>query len=118
LPVDVGELLTAYLQQARPVGLAHRQVFLAVDAPHRPLGTDAVSSVVARAAARGGVLGSHAAHQLRHTAACQVLATGGGLVEAGQLLRHASVATTAVYARCDVAALAVLVRPWPTVVSA
>lgn len=118
LPVDVGELLVAYLQRARPVGVDHRQVFLAVDAPHHRLGTAAVSSVVVRAAARGGVPAPCAAHQLRHTAACQVLAGGGGLIEAGQLLRHATAAATAVYARCDLAALTVLTRPWPVPVVA
>jgi integrase/recombinase XerD len=118
LPVDVGELLVAYLQRARPVGMDHRQVFLAVDAPHHRLGTAAVSSVVVRAAARGGVPAGCAAHQLRHTAACQVLAGGGGLIEAGQLLRHATAAATAVYARCDLAALTVLTRPWPVQVVA
>lgn len=118
LPVDVGELLVAYLQRARPGGVDHRQVFLAVDAPHHRLGTAAVSSVVVRAAARGGVPAPCAAHQLRHTAACQVLAGGGGLIEAGQLLRHATAAATAVYARCDLAALNMLIRPWPVQVVA
>jgi site-specific recombinase XerD len=118
LPVDVGELLVAYLQRARPVGVDPRQVFLAVDAPHHRLSTAAVSSVVVRAAARGGVPAPCAAHQLRHTAACQVLAGGGGLIEAGQLLRHATAAATAVYARCDLAALTVLTRPWPVQVVA
>jgi integrase len=56
---------------------------------------------------------SAAAHRLRHTAACRVLAGGGGLVEAGQLLRHKSAATTAIYAKSDIAALSVLARPWP-----
>ena len=106
------------LQRARPVGVDHRQVFLAVDAPHHRLGRAAVSSVVVRAAARGGVPAPCAAHQLRHTAACQVLAGGGGLIEAGQLLRHATAAATAVYARCDLAALTVLIRPWPVQVVA
>lgn len=113
LPVDVGELLVAYLQRARPVGVDHRQVFLAIDAPHHRLGTAAVSSVATRAAVRGNVPPPCAAHRLRHTAACQVLARGGGLVEAGQLLRHATAAATAVYARCDLTALSVLARPWP-----
>jgi integrase/recombinase XerD len=113
LPVDVGELLVAYLQRARPVAADHRQVFLAIDAPHHRLGAAAVSSVVRRAAARGNVPAPCAAHRLRHTAATQVLARGGGLVEAGQLLRHATAAATAVYARCDLAALSVLVRAWP-----
>jgi len=114
LPVDVGELVVGYLQGARPAGSPHRQVFLMVDAPHHRLTAGAVSSVAARAAARGGVPGPCAAHRLRHTAACRVLAGGGGLVEAGQLLRHATAAATAVYARCDLTALAVVARPWPT----
>jgi site-specific recombinase XerD len=113
LPVDVGELVATYLQRGRPVGRAHRQVFLALDAPHRPLGAGAVSSVAARALARAAISGPGAAHRLRHTAACRVLAGGGGLVEAGQLLRHSSAAATAVYAKSDIAALAVLARPWP-----
>jgi integrase/recombinase XerD len=117
LPVDVGEMLVAYLRQARPVGVHHREVFLAVDAPHHRLGAAAVSSVATRAAARGGVPAPCAAHRLRHTAACQVLACGGGLVEAGQLLRHATAAATAVYARCDLTALRVLARPWPLAVT-
>ncbi|HZN75261.1 MAG TPA: tyrosine-type recombinase/integrase [Micromonosporaceae bacterium] len=113
LPADVGASLAAYLKEGRPAGGKHRQVFLAVDAPHRPVGSAAVSSMVARAAAGAGIPGPVHAHRLRHTAACQVLAGGGGLVEAGQLLRHASVAATAVYAKADVTALTVLARPWP-----
>lgn len=112
LPVDVGELLVAYLRDGRPDSV-HRQVFLGVDAPHQILGATAVSCVAARALARADITGPGAAHRLRHTAACGVLAAGGGLVEAGQLLRHSSPQATAVYARADVTALAVLARPWP-----
>ena len=112
LPVDVGELLVTYLRDGRPDSV-HRQVFLGVDAPHRVLRATAVSCVAARALARAGITGRGAAHRLRHTAACGVLAGGGGLVEAGQLLRHSSPQATAVYARADVTALAVLARPWP-----
>jgi site-specific recombinase XerD len=113
LPVDVGEHLAAYLRRGRPAGTAHREVFLALDAPHHRLSGSAVSSVASRALARAGVDGPGAAHRLRHTAACRVLAGGGGLVEAGQLLRHASAAATAIYAKSDLAALAVLARSWP-----
>jgi integrase/recombinase XerD len=112
LPVDVGELLVAYLRHGRAVS-THRQVFLGVDAPHQILGAAAVSSVAARALDRAGITGAGAAHRLRHTVACGVLAGGGGLVEAGQLLRHSSPQATAVYAKADVTALAVLARPWP-----
>ena len=112
LPVDVGELVVTYLCEGRP-GSVHRQVFLGLDAPHQILGAAAVSSVVARALDRAGIAGPGAAHRLRHTAACGVLARGGGLVEAGQLLRHSSPQATAVYAKADVTALALLARPWP-----
>jgi integrase/recombinase XerD len=113
LPVDVGEPLAGYLRRGRPAGTAHRQVFLALDAPHGPLTAPAAASVAARALARAGITGPGAAHRLRHTAACGVLAAGGGLAEAGQLLRHTSPQATAVYARSDIAALRSIARPWP-----
>jgi site-specific recombinase XerD len=114
LPVDLGNLLSRYLSRGRPHGSAHREVFLALDAPHGPLSSAAVSSVAARALAAAGIAGGGGAHRLRHTAACGVLAAGGGLIEVGQLLRHASPETSAIYARSDQRALAVLARPWPT----
>lgn len=112
MPCDVGEALVAYLRRARPTGTAHREVFLAVDAPHGPIGSAAVGSVAGRAMRRAGITPG-GAHRLRHTAAMRIVAGGGGLVEAGQLLRHTSVTATAIYARADVAALAELTRPWP-----
>jgi hypothetical protein len=33
--------------------------------------------------------------------------------EAGQLLRHADAASTAIYAKTNITALSVLARPWP-----
>lgn len=113
LPVDVGKLLADYLSRGRPRGPAHREVFLALDAPHGPLSAAAVSSVAGRALAMAGIAGGGGAHRLRHTAACGVLAAGGGLAEIGQLLRHASPETSAIYARSDQRALAALARPWP-----
>jgi integrase/recombinase XerD len=114
LPVDVGKVLAGYLSRGRPRGMAHREVFLALDAPHGPLSSMAVSCVAARALAAAGIAGGGGAHRFRHTAACGVLAAGGGLAEVGQLLRHSSPETSAIYARSDHRALAVLARPWPT----
>jgi site-specific recombinase XerD len=42
-----------------------------------------------------------------------VLAGGGSLAEVAELLRHNDVATAAIYAKVDLVALAVVVRPWP-----
>ena len=76
-------------------------------------GHAAVTSVAGRALRDAGISGDGAAHLLRHTAACGVLAAGGGLAEAGQLLRHAGPQVTAVYARSDITALRSIARPWP-----
>jgi len=51
----------------------------------------------------------------RGTMASQGFAAGGGLAEAGQLLRHAGSQVTAVYAKSDIAALRSIARPWPGV---
>ena len=59
-------------------------------------------------------LGPMHAHRLRHTAATAMLRAGSPLPEVGQVLRHRSMLTTAIYAKVDRDALAALARPWPT----
>jgi integrase/recombinase XerD len=68
--------------------------------------------VVFDAAKRAG-LGKMHAHRLRHTAATTMLHAGSPLAEVGRVLRHRSPLTTAIYAKVDRDALAVLARPWP-----
>jgi len=53
------------------------------------------------------------AREVRHTAATAMLRAGSPLTEVGQVLRHRSSLTTAIYAKVDRDALAVLARPWP-----
>ena len=72
-----------------------------------------MTCVVGRVLIGAGISGNGAAHLLRHTAACGVLAGGGGLAEAGELLRHDGPQVTAVYARSGLAALRSIARPWP-----
>lgn len=112
LPAEVGEALATYLGGERP-GCTDRHVLLAAVAPHKPIGRTGVSCVVTRLARRAGLDGHVGAHRLRHGAASAVLAGGGTLSEAGQLLRHRSIAATAIYAKVDDHALRALVRPWP-----
>jgi hypothetical protein len=47
-----------------------------------------------------------------------MLRAGSPLAEVGQVLRHRSPLTTAIYAKVDRDALAVLARPWPVDTSA
>lgn len=111
LPVDVGEALTAYLTQARP-STRIRQVFLAAKAPMRPIAPGLVSDVTHRACDRAG-LPRIGAHRLRHSLATEMLRRGATIVEVSQVLRHRDLATTAIYAKVDYAALRAVARPWP-----
>jgi len=113
LPVDVGDALADYLRRARPGSAEGRAVFVRVRAPHRALTPAGVSQVVIAAGDRAG-LGHVNAHRLRHTTATELLRSGAPLVEIGQLLRHRSQQTTAIYAKVDRERLRALARPWPS----
>jgi len=110
LPVDVGQALVAYLRDGR-VHAPSRTLFLRVRAPLGGLSSRGVGAIVHSAGKRAGI--PAAAHQLRHSAATEMLRAGGSLSEVGQVLRHADVATTAIYAKVDHSALATLAQPWP-----
>jgi len=109
IPVDVGEALTHWLR-VRPVAL-DRAVFVRTRAPRRRMAPSGISGIVARVSGVAGIEVIHA-HRLRHTAAMGVLAEGGSLVEARELLGHARTATTMAYAKADLASLRELVTPF------
>jgi integrase/recombinase XerD len=111
LPVDVGEAVVQYLRGGDRRGHC-AQLFVRARAPHRALGSDAVQAVVRHAAERAN-LPPMGAHRLRHTAATEMLRAGAPLTEIGQVLRHRSVRTTAIYAKVDRAILRTLAQPWP-----
>jgi integrase len=111
LPWDVGEALAGYLRQARPHS-GVREVFLTSKAPIRAIRPDLVSDVTRRACERAG-LPRVGAHRLRHALATELLRRGASLVEVSQILRHRDLATTAIYAKVDLATLRSLARPWP-----
>ena len=112
LPSDVGEALAGYLGGGRPAGGASRRVFLASRAPGRGLSPAGIMEIVRRACVRAG-LPEAGAHRLRHSAATAMLRAGAPLAEIGQVLRHRSMATTAIYAKVDHGALSQLAMPWP-----
>jgi len=112
LPADVGEAVAGYLRAGRPSTAEGRTVFVRVKAPHRALTRGGVTQVVAAAGRRAG-LASLSAHRLRHTVATELLRAGAPLAEIGQLLRHRSALTTAIYAKVDRDALRTIARAWP-----
>jgi site-specific recombinase XerD len=111
---DVGASIAAYLCNDRPRS-ATRKVFIRHRAPLVGFGNSStVSSLVRRALKHAGVKSVHTgAHVLRHSLATNLLKQGGSLDEIGELLRHQSPNTTAIYAKVDVTALHTLALPWP-----
>lgn len=82
--------------------------------PSQALTGACIRALVGRACATAG-LPRLGAHRLRHTLATELLRAGAPLTEVGQVLRHRSQLSTAVYAKVDHAALRALAQPWPGV---
>lgn len=114
LPLDVGEAIADYLRYARPP-TTNRRVFLRGRAPITSFqGSQAIAYVVRHALARAGIDSPRkGAHQFRHTLASEMLRHGASLAEIGELLRHRSPQTTAIYAKVDLVSLRALALPWP-----
>jgi len=113
LPTDVGEALAAYLRHGRPC-CSCRRVFIRDRAPQKGFaGSQSICSLVQRALNRAGVESPRkGAHLFRHSLATTMIRRGASLDEIGELLRHRSPNTTAIYAKVDLAALRPLALPW------
>ncbi len=115
LPADAGKAIAAYLRHGRP-RCSCRRLFICAYAPIRGFGAAAsVSDIVKGALAKAGVLvrGRKGAHLLRHGLATGMLRKGASLDEIGEVLRHKSRQTTAIYAKVDLESLRKLALPWP-----
>ena len=106
-----GEAIVAWLADGRPP-CDTRCVFTTVNPPGRPLSPGAIGHVVGSACRSAGIA-RIGAHRLRHTLATDMLRAGASLPEVGQVLRHRSARSTAIYAKVDEVALRPLSRPWP-----
>jgi integrase/recombinase XerD len=116
LPQDAGDATLAYLQQRPVINDGH--VFVTALAPIKGLSYQTVGQIVTRAMHRVGIEAPrHGAHLLRHSAATTMLREGMSLSAIGVVLRHASVETTAIYAKVDVQLLRDIAGPWPEVAS-
>ena len=111
LPADVGQAIALYLLRGRPAS-DRRGLFLRARPPFEPIAAGTVASTVRRACRRAGIpeVGSH---RLRHTTACEMVGARVPLERIGQVLRHRSLQSTAIYARVDLDGLRRLARPWP-----
>jgi integrase len=114
LHTEVGEAIAQYLCHDRP-RCECRRVFLRARAPYLALSDTAViSSVVRRALKKAGVDSVRkGSHLFRHSLATDMLRHGASLNEIGELLRHRSPNSTAIYAKVELDTLRPLASCWP-----
>jgi integrase/recombinase XerD len=114
LTAEVGAALAHYLRDGRPHTPA-RQVFVQCRIrPGEPISTSVVGRAVDHALRRAGMDAPvRGANLLRHSLATDLQAGGASLRQIADLLGHASLATTRIYAAVDVAALREVALPWP-----
>jgi site-specific recombinase XerD len=109
LTTEVGEALIDYLKSGRPA-TAHREVFLKVNPPFDPFAADSnlhhiisywrrLAGIKFRTAQKRGL------HSLRHTLATRLLEKGTPFTTIAEILGHASLESTRIYAKADVEAL-------------
>lgn len=105
LVASVGTAILRYLKEARPRS-AHRELFLSVEAPIRPLSPARVSGIVRERLTQLGIdIPRRGAHCLRHANARHLLDAGFVLKEIGDHLGHRSASSTRVYAKVDLTGL-------------
>jgi site-specific recombinase XerD len=114
LLADIGKAVASYLHGGRPP-CNSRSIFVRHVAPIRGFGSSAmISTIVSRALTAAKVTSARkGAHVFRHALASDLLRHGVSLEEIGELLRHRSPNTTAIYAKVDTVALRELAMPWP-----
>lgn len=101
LVTSVGNAIVRYLKEVRPQ-CAHRELFMTLHAPVRPLLPASITPIVhSRLSAIGVSLPRRGAHCLRHACARHLLASGFSLKQIGDQLGHRSASTTMHYAKVD-----------------
>jgi len=97
----VGNALIRYLREVRPQ-CHHREVFLAMKAPVRPLSAESITPIVRwRSAAAHKDAVAISPHKLRHACAQHLLVGGFSLKQIGDQLGHRSATSTAIYTKID-----------------
>lgn len=102
---SVGNAIIQYVQKVRRPS-AHREVFLTLQSPFRPLSRGALYSMVCQRLTRLGVRTVHRGpHSLRHACAARLVADGLSMKEIGDHLGHRSSSATRIYAKVDLPGL-------------
>jgi integrase len=101
LVTTVGEAVLRYLQQVWPRS-THRELFLTLRAPFRPLSRICVYNLVAKRVSALDIEVRHrGAHCLRHASAIHLVAEGFSLKQIGDHLGRRNAHATRTYAKVD-----------------
>jgi site-specific recombinase XerD len=105
LVATMGHALVRYLRQVRPI-CPHRQVFLTLLPPTRPLTRRALYGLTRNRFKAFGIQSTHQGpHALRHSCATRLAAEGLSLKAIGDHLGHQSESATRIYAKVDLPTL-------------
>jgi site-specific recombinase XerD len=103
---SIRDALVLYLRKVRRRPSIHRQVFLTLRPPFRPISTGGLYHVAAhRLKALDVHTAHHGPHSLRHACAARLVAEGLSLKEIGDHLGHRSTSATRTYAKVDLRGL-------------
>lgn len=101
----VGDAIVRYLKEVRP-RTSRREVFLALNAPIRPLHRGTLYQIVAPRLRSADVpLRHYGPHALRHACATHLLSQGHSMKEIGDYLGHSHPESTYVYAKVNLPGL-------------
>ena len=113
LPADVGAALVVALR-SRPPTSPPDVIFVTARPPYRQLSGSTVSDIAKRALRRVGVtVPRPGAHVFRHAFASQMVRRDVPMKTVADLLGHARLETTTIYAKLDRETLATIALPWP-----
>lgn len=105
LQASVADALARYIDTVRPP-TPHPEVFIRLQAPRRPIRSQAIYHVVSQRLLALDIQAAHLGpHALRHACAVKLLADGLTLKEIGDHLGHRSTSATMTYTKVDLRAL-------------
>lgn len=103
---SLSHALIRYLKEVRHQSHEHREIFLSLAPPFRPITVQTLYKMVSARLQRVGVSAPHwGPHCLRHSCAMRLVAEGLSLKEIGDHLGHRSTRSTRIYAKVDLAGL-------------
>ncbi|OGF58910.1 MAG: hypothetical protein A2Y62_04245 [Candidatus Fischerbacteria bacterium RBG_13_37_8] len=116
LTKEIGEHLSLYLKKNRPL-TKERFVFVTHAFPKgNPLSSGAIKMAMRSSFKKCGLqIASYGTHILRHSFATQLMEKGANLKEIADMLGHASIETTNIYAKVNLQQLTHIALPWPEV---